>query len=71
MSDKKIGPVEASIARLRELRYMTRGPGANLNRSAAAAPTLKKLRASIDDASKRAAAKPAKKAKKKKRSARR
>lgn len=57
MSEKKIGPVEASIARLRELRYMTRGPGAARARPPKL-PSIDNLRADI-------AKVPAKKSKKK------
>lgn len=71
MSEKKSpGPVEASIARLRELRYMTRGPGsmpAKIDRG----PIIEKLRT---DVAKIEASKPAKVKKrkpKKKRKARR
>lgn len=44
-SDRKTpGPVEQSIARLRELRYMTRGPGAARSRKTPPAPTINQLR---------------------------
>jgi hypothetical protein len=58
MADKKApGPVEQSIIRLRELRYMTRGPGAVRARPVKL-PSIDKLRADI-------AMVPAKKSKKK------
>lgn len=67
MSEKKMGPVEASIARLRELRYMTRGPGAKPARQAKA-PTIEQLRAdvaAVPPTKTKAQKKAAKKAKKK------
>lgn len=67
MSDKKMGPVEASIARLRELRYMTRGPGAKPARAPKVA-TIEQLRsdvAAVPPTKSRAQKKAAKKARKK------
>ena len=46
MSDKKMGPVEESIARLRELRYMTRGPGSERQKPAKLA-TVDQLREKV------------------------
>lgn len=44
MADRKApGPVESSIARLRELRYMTRGPGAKPVKK----PSIEQLRADV------------------------
>lgn len=48
MADRKApGPVEQSIARLRELRYKTRGAGAKSNAIAAHARSVDQLREAI------------------------
>jgi hypothetical protein len=46
MADKKIGPVEESIRRLREQRYLTRGAGAK-SKAIAAHASVDQLRAAV------------------------
>jgi len=48
MADKKTpGEVEASIARLRELRYMTRGPGAKVKATSLTTKRIEQLRTEV------------------------
>lgn len=63
MREKKPpGDVEASIARLREIRYMTKGPGAaRARKPAITVATVEKLRAVVAKVSKKSAKKKSKK----------
>lgn len=64
MADKKPADrgVVDSIANLRHLRYMTRGPGQfERKRKVAPAPTVDQLRSTVDKVAKKAAKKKTKK----------